>query len=496
MIGPVTVPELDPTDGSDGSDPTDGSDADRPADLPEAPGATARWTDVWLVVAVAVVVRVAVGVALARDPQGLHDPYLYRAFARGLADGNGYVGLLGRPTAYYPPGYPLFLGALQWVADSAGRAERLPLVAAMVQAVLGGVAAGATAVAAARLVPAQGAAQGPAARGSGSVRRPVLVAGLVVALWPNFVLYGSVLLSETLFVALFAVFVAAVLSLHDLRGFRAGPTVVAAASLGAATLVRPQVLVSLPFLVGAWLLAMAGWRRVLWATSALAAGVVLFVAPWTVRNAVVLGHVVPISTNSGDNLCIGFHPAARGGYDFGPECRTDGGYVDGPDVEVRRDAQNRDRALAWVSSNLAALPALSARKIWYTFNSDRDGLRAVESYEDDRFLPGGVRRAIGLVADGAYGGIMAAALVGAVVSVRDAVRRRPGALVLLGLTAGGIVVPALFFGDPRFKVALVPCLALLAAVGVNAACRGWTRRRSRREDPRTPTWEDRTRPAR
>ena len=431
-----------------------------------------RWIDVGVVAAVAVLVRMVVAVSLARDPQGLHDPYLYRAFARGIANGAGYVGLLGNSTTYYPPGYPMFLGGIQSLADAVGQSDRLPLFAGVAQALLGGVAAGATAVAAARLwdrgqdatARSPDTAPSPARR-----RRLVVVAGLVVALWPNLVLYSAVLLSESLFVALFAVFVAAVLSLGDLQRPRPAVVVVAAASFGAATLVRPQVLVSLPFLALAWGLARVGWRRVLLGSGALVVGAAAFVVPWTIRNLVVMDQFVPISTNGGDNLCIGFHPGADGRFSAPAACATDGSYVDGPEVEVERDAQNRDRAIEWATSHLTELPLLSVRKVWHTFASDRDALVRRRVVRIRCLRPvrpaSGRRRAVRRRLLRHPGGRRRR---GRGLGPRWRRRRQAAPLLLLGLTAAGVVVPALFFGDPRFKVALVPCLAVLAAVGVDA----------------------------
>jgi 4-amino-4-deoxy-L-arabinose transferase-like glycosyltransferase len=424
------------------------------------------WREIAVVAAVALAVRLVVGLLVARQPQGLHDPLLYQGFARHLADGDGYRGLLGEPTAYYPPGYPLFLGVVQRAADVVGLGDHLPQVAAVVQAGLGAVAAAATVVAGRHM------SSDPARS-----RRIAVVAGLVVALWPGFVVYSGVLLSETLFVALFAVTVACALELGDLRRPRIVPVVVGALSFGLAALVRPQVLVAVPFVAVAWWLAGAGWRRALAGAGVAVLGAVVCIAPWTVRNAVVMGHLVPISTNGGDNLCIGFHDDATGGYDYGPECETEGSYVDGADVEVAREAVNRDRAVDWILANPVALPALSAKKLWNTFSNDGDGLRAVESYEDDRFLPDGVRDVLGPSFQAVYLLILAGAVGGAVVLVAGPRRRAPGPLLLLAFTLAGLVVPVMFFGDPRFKVAMVPCLALLAACAVDALV-AW-----RRSDP-------------
>src|SRR3954452_2828765 len=105
------------------------------------------------VAGVAVAVRAIAALTLARAPVGLHDPLLYQRFAQGIAKGHGYVSFYGRPTAYYPPGYPFFVGGLQWVLDRLSLGTHLPLAAALSQALLGGLAAWAVVGAGNRLAP-------------------------------------------------------------------------------------------------------------------------------------------------------------------------------------------------------------------------------------------------------------------------------------------------------------------------------------------------------
>ena len=69
------------------------------------------------------------------------------------------------------------------------------LVAGLVQALLGGLAVAAVVIAAERL----------------GGRRVAVTAGVIMALWPNLVIHSSLMLSETLFIAVFSVTLAALL---------------------------------------------------------------------------------------------------------------------------------------------------------------------------------------------------------------------------------------------------------------------------------------------
>lgn len=442
---------------------------------------TWSWRDVLSVAALAASVRAVWVLFMSREPSGLSDPILYVTSARFISEGEGYRSLLGTPTSYYPPGYPYFLGAIRWTLSLVGAEDHLVLTAGLLQALLGGVAAGALVVAGWRL--------GGRAVGIG--------AGLVLALWPNLIAYTSTMLSESLFVALWGIFLAALLHLDGDRADDAAddggrprpprtwpprtPAIIAAASLGAACLVRPQsALLAVPAAGLAWALVRIGWRATLARLAVLTAGVVIAVLPWTVRNAVVLDGVVPVSTNTGDNLCVGFHEGASGGFEMPPECDTGEFYTDGPAAELRRDEETRRRALEWATANLGELPGLSMDKVRLTFRTDDDSLFAIESYGADPTFSPDRRRTLSIGWNAYYWTVMAFAGIGGIAAIATtitAARRRRRAeppsspraagdpLVVLALTLTGVLVPMLSFGDARFKLSIAPCLALLAAYG-------------------------------
>jgi hypothetical protein len=417
---------------------------------------------------VALVVRLVL-VALDHRPPpltALRDPAVYWRFAIEIARGHGYVSLHGKPTAYYPPGYPYFLGGLQWICNHLFSGHHLPLMAGVVQSVLGAIGVAATVLA--------GQTLGRRLGDERLARRLGLAAGLILALWPNVVLYTAVFLSETLFVALFAVFVLAVLRMRGDDGPQWRWSAVAAVSLGLATLVRPQVLIVLVGLAVAWAVGRRGVRAITVDLGLLVVGVVVVVAPWAIRNEIVMHSFIALSDNSGDNLCIGFNPVADGAFEIPPYCNTDPLYVEGPTAELQRDAHTKHLAVDWATHHVGRLPALSVDKLRYTYDTDTDGLRALESYEADPFLSSGLRTTIHWVSDGSYVVIMAFGAAGAVWLAVAGIRRRGNGTVgaVLAMTVLSAAIPIAFFGDGRFKVPTTPLFALCAGAAVAAA---WTR---------------------
>jgi hypothetical protein len=209
--------------------------------------------------------------------------------------------------------------------------------------------------------------------------------------------------------------------------------------------------------------------------------VLVVVAPWTVRNAGVFDALVPVSTNGGDNLCVGFHEGAPGYFWIPPACDTGEFYIDGPDAELRRNQETRARAMTWIREHPLDIPVLSVKKLWYTYRSDTDGLRAVESYGADRFL-GAWRGPLRVISTVAYLAIMAASLAGAVLTLaRGWTLRRTDAtaLAVFGAAVASFLVPVMVFGDPRFKLPGAPCFALLAGVAIAAGVDAVRSRRGR-----------------
>src|SRR5215210_6847926 len=219
--------------------------------------------------AAALAVRVAVVLATP-DLALTSDPADYARHAVSIAAGHGYppsVTARGS-SALRPPGFPWFLGGVYAATGDSETAARLAqaLVGTLIVVLTGAIAA---------LVWGRVAG---------------LVATGLAAIYPPLIVGGASLLSEPLFTMLMLAAVVAAL-LHR-RGRRARWAAAAGVLAHATTGARR-------------LLAAATMPALVLVTAALT------VAPWTLRNAIVLHAFVPVSTNGGYTLAGTYNDTTR-----------------------------------------------------------------------------------------------------------------------------------------------------------------------------------------
>jgi hypothetical protein len=410
-----------------------------------------RWLAVIVIVGAAL--RVAWVLYAAREPQGLHDPFAFDLLAREFAAGNGYHYPSGQeaiyppgPTAYYPVGFPATLGALYFLVQKTFIPDSYVLATAFLQVFLS--------VATIVVTYAIGRRLFNATIG--------LVAAAWLALFPNLIYHTTTYLSETLFLLL------AMLALLPLvsaswqeRRIETWRLIVFGVLLGASALVRPISLLVLPCLLVALLAGGFGWRRVLGYSGLAAAMTAAVVAPWTLRNIIVMESPVIISTNAGDDLCIGHYASAPGHFALPQVCFDGYEELERPELETERNDDNVRRALTFMRDNPWFTLRNLSRKAYYTWEHDHDGIIAAESYGDDTFLDQGMRRFLTKTADlFFYFTISVGALGLAGFVMRPLDPRRLLFLLTLLAFAG---VPLAFFGDSRFHVPVLPFLAVSAA---------------------------------
>jgi 4-amino-4-deoxy-L-arabinose transferase-like glycosyltransferase len=253
----------------------------------------------------------------------VYDAAAYAAIARNLDEGNGFtVGAdATQPSDDYSPGLPLFVAGLYEVTG--GVHERL---AREVLAVIGALSVLFTYLLARRLADACSSyankrravdACRPVGdkRGGGSGWAVVagLMAALVVAIYPATIQYTGMLMTEPLAATLLAGAILAILWAGD--GTLLWRWVLPGLTLGALALVRPEYLavgVLLALLILLRERLTFGWRRALFSAAIVLAGIVVVVAPWTVRNAIELHRFVTISTGGGQVLYAGTYLPSDG----------------------------------------------------------------------------------------------------------------------------------------------------------------------------------------
>lgn len=404
------------------------------------------WQVLALATLVGLVARLVWVLVATREPVGYHDPMFYDHLATNLAQGNGYVGESGSPTGYYPPGYPILLSLVYAVVLHTPLPDNLPLAGSLLNLVLGTATIVLIGVLGRRLFgPWVGA-----------------MAAVVVALFPSLVLHTALLMTETSFI-FFLVVALLVLLWHPWSVHPPGPArlVVVGLLSGYAILIRPVALPILVMFVIGLALLRAPWKVWLGRVALLALGVVAVVMPWTVRNAVALDAFVPISTNTGDNLCIGNHEGALGGFAIPDSCFEGLPPYPQESGDVERNREATARALEWIRAHPLEQVPLVWWRTYYTFVGDYDALDAVESYGEDPWI--GARRLDVLVtmSDAYFFGTIALAGVGVVAMVG---RRRPRATTFLLTIVAMITATWWTFGDVRFHVPLNPLLAIPAGI--------------------------------
>jgi hypothetical protein len=286
------------------------------------------------------------------------DAAAYAAIAKNLEEGNGFtVGAKAtQPSSDYSPGLPLFVAGIYKVTG--GVHERL---ARLVLAVIGGLAPLFAYLLARRLASGLPPSAEPldvgSPQGDQGLRVPGravvagLIAALAVAIYPATIEYTGMLMTEPLAATLLAGAMVGILWAGERPAPGAagepgaeGPAPRAAGetgaespapgaagapgkprsawrwlvpglTLGALALVRPEYLA-----IGGLLAVLVflrqrlhlPWRRALLAAAVVLLGIVVVVAPWTVRNAIALDRFVTVSTGGGQVLFAGTYLPSDG----------------------------------------------------------------------------------------------------------------------------------------------------------------------------------------
>lgn len=358
----------------------------------------------------------------------------YQRLAAGLVQGLGYVGEGGTPTAWRPPGYPFFLAGVYTLFGVSAAAARAA------QAVLG--------VASVLLLVLFGA------RVLG--RSAAFTAGLLAAVYPGFFWLPRLLLSENLSLFLMLASLCAACALA--RGGRAAWGALLGVLLGAAVLVRgANLLVAGLLLAG---LAVSMWRRgvrrrVLVAAQLLAAaGILLVMAPWVVRNYRVFHRFVPVATQDGMGLYASYWPPRKG------DKPVWGSLPGDEDPVVAEAAKAGDEVEVSKYLQRVALGRLRERPSYFFALVPSKLISAAAPFDWEIFPhAAGESRSFNL----AYVLVLVPALLGLVSALR---RGADGTWLLWVLPLAVLLQSVLFYGSPRFRLPAESTALLLAGAGL------------------------------
>jgi dolichyl-phosphate-mannose-protein mannosyltransferase len=354
----------------------------------------------------------------------------------------------GSPSAFRPPAYPHLLAAVYEVSGKRWTAGRLA-----------GALLGTAAVLVVFLI-------GELAFG----RRAGLAAGGLAAVFPPLVFLSGALVSENLFVPLVLGAVYAALRFRP-SGGRLGWSLLAGALCGLAALTRTNgILVLLPVAIACW--PPGRWRprpRALAAPALAVLAALAVIAPWTVRNALAFGELVPVSTQSGYTLAGAWNAEAAADGPLQAATRL-------PDTQVpalrplfhrpgkeepKLDRELRRRAREFAGDHVGYLPEATRLNLLRMVGIGGDPA-FTDGWNGELDLTAPRRRIAGLGL-----AILAALALLALArrAGRERLRRAPAWLWLVPLLLLASTVPLL--GKPRYRAAVDPFVVLVAGVAVS-----------------------------
>lgn len=382
-----------------------------------------------------------------------HDDQAYDRLALGVARTGAYPGI-PYPTAYRPPAYPYFLGFVYWLA---GPGHARIWAARLVQAGTGTLLVGLLGLTARRLFG----------------RAEALATMLVAALYVPFIAVGAGLFAETQSTVLEVSVVLAALSWRQWGGIRWA--VATGVLIGLLTLTRSNA-----FVVGIAVVAgmVWNWRVRAAAVTVLSAAVV--VAPWTVRNALVMHSFIPVSDEEGGTLAgtynpVSAHDRAAPAYwhllaQIPAYSRDVRPLLTGPEPALQ------SRLLHLALSYIGAHPLYPFTvALWNTLRLA--GLTGMAQARYDAGLAGIGSPSVAEV--GVYCFWVVAALAAAGVAVRGIRRRVPG---FVWLVAGLLFLSVILVNGeaPRLRIPIDPFVILVAGAALTWLIRA---ARGRREAP-------------
>jgi 4-amino-4-deoxy-L-arabinose transferase-like glycosyltransferase len=296
-----------------------------------------------------------------------------------------------------------------------------------------------------------------------------IVAGLLVALWPVFIEYTTIVASEMLFTAALLGVLLVFDEICSHEGHFSLLAAVLGGLIGCASLIRPTAIL-LPALVTS--VYYVHKRKVIPSLKLISITTVLtliVLLPWSARNYALFGEVVLTSTSGGANLWMGNNPATTGGYQKPPD-------LEGMN-EVQLDRFFRNEAVTYITQAPTAFVTRTVVKALRLYERETIGVwwnaRGIERTFGNL---GGI--AIKVASQAFWMGALLLFLIGCYFSSRQGFASfacHPAIATLAYFT----IVYATFVIQDRYHIPTNPIMAIFAAYGIFqivpvVSCRFWS----------------------
>ncbi len=403
---------------------------------PMARAAVWRWFPHATLFALALVLRLAWVLWVDRDGFVLNDAMMYNANAVAINEGLGFRPPQGGPSAQWPPAYSAILAGLYWMFGIN------PLWGEFFNAVTGAVTVVLLMLLVERVVD----------------RRAAIVAGLMIAVLPGPILWTDLLVTETLYTGLFVLFL--LVLAHATPDWRW--IVAIGAVIGIGGLVRGEALTwgLLPIVLF--------WRELprlelVKRIGGAALVAIVLLAPWTIRNAVVMDAFVPVATNASATLWSGHHEGATGGQTYPPESYYQQFDQEPPLRELQSGKALRNDAIRYMVTHPLHELQLIPLKLIHLNRGDSYALDWVNDAPRAAPISPINAERIGVLADAGYYVLLTLAILGAIVLGRPFWSSRMGRVLAASFFTALFLYGFLYYGNYRYRLAYEPVMALIAA---------------------------------
>jgi len=367
------------------------------------------------------------------------DFFEYIQIAIGLSNGDGFT-RLGKPTAYRPPGYPLFLSVLFMMTHNSLTSVKL------IHVIFGALTVFFTYLIAAKAF-------------NNSIG--IVAAGIVTFL-PSLISFSSLIASENLAIPLFLVSIFFLLSYAQSNKLRFA--ILSGFFLGITSLTRPEVLL-LPIL---WIPYLAFQRkdifRLIQTSFAFLLPIILVIFPWIIRNYLQFHQFIPLSSNGGIMLLVSFNDQTA---DRANNSKTlnplfDRAAEEGWD-EAKTSGYAASLALRFIKDNPFKAMELVPIKLFYLLSDDISGIswnfiKTVHPVSPQLILT------LKIIAQTYYSLILISAL-STVLFWKD-LKKYPLAILLLITILYWIIYYSIIITTDRYHLLILPIFTIFSAFGL------------------------------